>query len=569
MRKSRMKYMLALLLIFAILITIGGYAEEYTETGLMQALAEMNIPTDVPLDSDESVDEAPFKLAILTLDPAPITIDCSDRVTLAAETTVGKDMLTWSSSNESVAKVITNPSGSVTVVGVGEGVATITCSDGEQVRTFTVTVNPPKTLQITEVSYPSSLKISDRGWKLGGGTVASFDDLTTLTSIIKNANGEIIGEPYTQVFDSGVKSFAIKEIDSRVPFSRILTEGIYTWILTAADTRGRSVSVNLPIRAVVSEDTVVSINPGRYAPIITLPDDSADVNIIEMQLGETKNVAATLLPDEAISSDLVWVSYDPSVATISSTGEITGVSVGSTTVMCRSLDNSVLSAGCTVMVLGDMIPNEDINPETMASVDSINGGAAADIDNSLADRRNCIPGTGSMESWPKRGPLSVIKAEDGTTIMDWQANPTLEWNATDTTPIKYSLLRNKEITISLYVRSDDADLIDNSLCENGGGFLLDLNIGSEPGIRKRWIFFDQISYPKLTTQWQRISTTLTLADDSFVLADDPEFVVSDDSWVYLTITNRSVYRMQIKQLQVELGGMATDWTLAPEDVDNG
>lgn len=179
--------------------------------------------------------------------------------------------------------------------------------------------------------------------------------------------------------------------------------------------------------------------------------------------------------------------------------------------------------------------------------------------------RNYIPGTNYMEDWVKRGPLSIITGEDGATIMDWQANPVLEWNATDTPSIKYSELRGKEITISLDVRSDDADLIDNMLYENGGGLLVDVCVGSEPGVRQRWIFLGQISYPKLSTQWQHISATLTLTDEAFALVDDDDFVISDDSWLFISITNRSTYRMQIKHLKLELGSKATAWLPALED----
>ena len=167
-----------------------------------------------------------------------------------------------------------------------------------------------------------------------------------------------------------------------------------------------------------------------------------------------------------------------------------------------------------------------------------------------------MPGTASMERWAKRGPLSVTADEDGVAVMDWQANPVLEWNAVDTSSIRFSELRGKEITVSLDVRSDDADMFDNALRENGGGFLMDINIGAEPGIRQRWIMLDQISYPRLTTEWQHISATLTLTDDAFALVDDPTFVVDDNSWVYMTITNRSVFRMQIKNLTLEIGSGA-------------
>ncbi len=71
-------------------------------------------------------------------------------------------------------------------------------------------------------------------------------------------------------------------------------------------------------------------------------------------------------------------------------------------------------------------------------------------------------------------------------------------------------------------------------------------------------FHEPICYPRLSADWQRISTTLTLTDDAFTLVDDTGFAISDDSWVYLTITNHSIFRMQIRHLKLELGGKNSD-----------
>ena len=513
-RIKRTISMLVMVTAFIFLLAVCGYAEEGAPAPAEEAAGEPG--TGLSLE-----------LASLTLDPEPVTIDCDQSVLLAALVPNGGEAV-WSSSDERVAAIHDNGDGSVTVTGIDGGSATITCSAGEQTRTFEVTVNTPETLQIKDVEYPSTLQIA-QGWTLGGGTITSVSDLKTLTSLIRAENGELVGEPYTQGFDSGVTYFELAWISDYVPFSQIQTEGTYTWILVVDDASGRSVTLTLPIR-VASEETAVAVSPRVSAPIISTPDDPSVKGGIGVYTGEKKTLAATLLRGSGSADELMWVSYDPNIAVVSPGGEITGVGAGSTTIVCKTNDNSCSSAGWTVTVR--------------------EGDVASLTDGSY------IPGTASMERWAKRGPLSVITDENGVAIMDWQANPALEWNALDTSSIKFSELRGKEVTVSLDVRSDDADLIDSLLRENGGGFLMDINIGAEPGRRQRWIMLDQIAYPRLTAEWQHISATLTLTDEAFTLVDDPAFVVDDDSWVYMTITNRSVFRMQIKNLTLEIGNGA-------------
>lgn len=531
---------LALLTVLTLQPSIRAYAVEEQTAG--SDTPADSVPVTEGADDSAENENITLELALLTLDPDSLTLDYSQSLALAAMTNAAKDAVTWSSSDENVVAVSVNADGRVTVTGTGVGAAVITCAVGEQVRTFNVTVNPPDTLQITNVDYPSTLNLSNRGWELGNGTVISPDDLKTLTSSLKRVSGELVEEPYTWVFDGGMKRCEVKDINDNVPFSQISEGGGYIWTLEVMDVRGRSVSVELPIQVVTDGDTVVSNSPGKYAPVITLPNSLKTAHAIGLQAGETKQLGIAPLPD-GVASGLIWVSYDPTVATVSSDGMVTGVGAGSTTIVCRAMDNSAFSAGCTVNVRA----------------------GTADAGDVPVEGQNFIPGTGTMTNWPMRGPLSVISGEDGIAVLDWQANPALDWNAADTTPIKYSLLRGKEITVSLYVRSDDANMIDNTLRENGGGLLVDVNIGTETESRKRWVFLSQISYPKLSKQWQRVSETFTLTDDVFAGIVDADYILSDDSCITLTITNRSIYRMQIKQLKVEIGSSPTDWTPAPED----
>ena len=78
-----------------------------------------------------------------------------------------------------------------------------------------------------------------------------------------------------------------------------------------------------------------------------------DINLTDMQInaGETKQIQAEVLPENANEKALKWESIDPSIATVDSqTGEVTGISKGTATIIAKTTDGSNVSATCEVEV---------------------------------------------------------------------------------------------------------------------------------------------------------------------------------------------------------------------------
>jgi len=63
----------------------------------------------------------------------------------------------------------------------------------------------------------------------------------------------------------------------------------------------------------------------------------------------TATLAATVLPVEAYNKDVTWMSDKPSVATVSDSGEVTAVSVGTATITATTKDGAK-TANCIVTV---------------------------------------------------------------------------------------------------------------------------------------------------------------------------------------------------------------------------
>lgn len=77
---------------------------------------------------------------------------------------------------------------------------------------------------------------------------------------------------------------------------------------------------------------------------------SLDYSSKVMKAGETFQLTATVLPDNATNKTLAWTSSNPSVATVDDEGLVTAVASGSATVTASTTDGSNLSATCAVSV---------------------------------------------------------------------------------------------------------------------------------------------------------------------------------------------------------------------------
>ena len=67
-------------------------------------------------------------------------------------------------------------------------------------------------------------------------------------------------------------------------------------------------------------------------------------------VGNTIQLTATVSPDNASNKSVTWTSANPSIASVSSTGQVKGVGTGSTTITCQSNDGTGVKAHCTVTV---------------------------------------------------------------------------------------------------------------------------------------------------------------------------------------------------------------------------
>lgn len=109
----------------------------------------------------------------------------------------------------------------------------------------------------------------------------------------------------------------------------------------------------------------LTIKPG-----ITVSDITAEDVVLEYP-GDTKNIAATVLPEDALDKNLTYTSSDDSVAKVNENGQITAIAAGTCTVTISSTAVPTVSKVINVTVKGEIVipntPEPQITPEPTAT----------------------------------------------------------------------------------------------------------------------------------------------------------------------------------------------------------
>lgn len=265
--------------------------------------------------SDVSISGAPETLSL------GASADLTANYTLAggAMLTNSQKAVTWTSSDPKVLYVA--PGGKVTAV--GGGTATITASVGgvsEESAPITVTAEEQPTDTVTSLTldkYSLTLYMNEEGEQL----TATVQPASFAKSIVWNSSDTKVAS----VSDSGL----------------VTAVGPGTCIISA--TAGdRHVSATVSVLAARVRVSGVSFAESKH----------------EIPMGGTATLTATIAPADATVKTLVWTSDDPGIASVSRTGIVTAVSVGTTKIHATSVDGNH-SAEVTVTVtaapqLGDV-----------------------------------------------------------------------------------------------------------------------------------------------------------------------------------------------------------------------
>ncbi len=260
--------------------------------------------------TNESVDVLEIKL-----NPSSITIkegSLTQIIATVMPSNATNRELVWTSSDISIATVNNKgvikgiKAGTTTIIaktkdGKVEAIVTVTVeTEQKQVESLSfaqenVSVKKNKTLGLVVEVKPTELSSTKLTWKSSDSSIATVDE-----------NGVVKG----------------------------LMEGTVT--ITVTSTNGKKATCTVT----VTEDTI---------PVeeIHLSVGNETINV-----GNEKQISATVVPIHATDRELVWTSSDTSIATVDANGIVRGIKAGTVTITAKTKDGKV-KATCTVTVEND------------------------------------------------------------------------------------------------------------------------------------------------------------------------------------------------------------------------
>ena len=302
--------------------------------------------------------------------------------------------LTWTSSDASVASVSAN--GEVKALKAGTAIITVSSANG---KTATCEVNvAKKIIEVTSVSLdqtkleltegdtatltatvnPSDATDKTLTWTSSDASVASVSATGEVKALKEGTTNitvsSVNGKTATCVVTVAKKIIEVVSV-SLDKTSLDMTEGdtatltatvnpsdasdkTLTW--TSSDTSVASVSVNGEVQALKAGTATITVSTanGKTATcvvtvepkVIEMQSITLDAEELALEVGDTHQFLATVLPAETTYPELEWWTDDETVATVDQNGLLTMVGEGTTTVHVRSVRWPDIEAVCRLNV---------------------------------------------------------------------------------------------------------------------------------------------------------------------------------------------------------------------------
>ena len=232
--------------------------------------------------------------------------------------------LTWTSSNTSAATV--SEGGLVTAIAVGTATITVKTQDGDKTASCTVTVNP---IAVSGVSLKSSTSLAV------GGT-------ETLYAVIDppNASNQSV------TWDS-----------NNIGVATVSENGVVTAVVAGTAT--------ITVKTQDGNKTADCIVTVVTSPI-AVTGVSLNKSSTSIDADNSEYLYATITPSNATNQNVTWTSSNDYAATVSASGLVTAVAVGTATITVKTQDGDK-TASCAVTV--NAIPVSGVSLKSSTSLE--------------------------------------------------------------------------------------------------------------------------------------------------------------------------------------------------------
>ncbi len=342
------------------------------------------------LTSSFNLDYVDFTLETSTvsvtgISVSPSTASVAVGATQALSATISPSNATnqgvsWSSSNTGVATV--NSSGVVTGVSTGSATITATSNDGSFIANSAITVTAPapsnlvvnpgfetgsvtspwtkwaggsstiliSTTNANQGTYSAVLNTSSGGGtNLGQVINVSPNTTYTLSAYVKNSSSAttFLGVKNHGNAEASTSYTSTSYGQAQVTFvtgSSATTAEIFIWKNASTGTAWVD-DFSLVVGSSTISVTGISVSPSTVSVLV----------------GATQTLSATIAPSNATNQGVSWSSNNTSVATVNSSGVVTGVSAGTATITATSNDGN-FTANSTITVTAPSGNNLVSNP---------------------------------------------------------------------------------------------------------------------------------------------------------------------------------------------------------------
>lgn len=229
-----------------------------------------------------------------------------------------------------------------------------------------------------------------------------------------------------------------------------------------------------------------------------------------------------------------------------------------------SQNSEQISLRATKTEVEEKLSGYSTKTETEAAINTMADSINLDVSSKFSElgigNRNYIRDTRLMEGYGKSANVTLSADDEGFAVATFAQVENLSYNNVITNPpILFSLLRNKTVTFSIWVRSDDFEQIN---AESNRGLLVSFALCTATETT-RTKYHDTAFYASsLSDEWKKITVTHTFSD-SFFGSGSGE--IDDTTRFMLQVYNYSLYSLQFKKIKLEIGDEATEWVAAQED----
>lgn len=328
----------------------------------------------------------PLSVRDITVNPGTATIASDGTIQLSVSfipSNAGNKQVTWSTTNAGI--VVVNSTGFVEAVKSGSAYIFATSLDGNHKSSCRITVSPAKvtgitmaetaqtfinnTVQLNAVLQPSNATNKQITWTSSDQTIATVSSAGLVTGVAlgtavitaKSTDGNFTATTTVSVLPIPVTGITIVENVLQIILLNTVQAHALIAPANAANQQITWTSSNESIATVNATGLITGLsigtavitaktNDGNFTAttnVTVLPIPVKGISIIENTLQinmlNTVQVNAEIVPANATNQKITWTSSNESVATVNATGLVTGISVGSAIIKAITFDGNFMA----------------------------------------------------------------------------------------------------------------------------------------------------------------------------------------------------------------------------------